>query len=70
LSALPDVTKLTVAEKIRLIDDLWNSLPDDSAELELPIDHKRILEARLADHRLNPQKNQSWENVKKQILKK
>ena len=45
-----EVRKLSVAEKIELAEALWNEVAAQSEEWPVPEKHKRILDARLADH--------------------
>jgi putative addiction module component (TIGR02574 family) len=49
-----EVSKLTVAEKIRLVEDLWDEVAEQTDELQVPDSHKRLLDARLAAHLNSP----------------
>ena len=42
----PDVSRLSVAERLDLIERLWCSLEDETARLPVPDWHRRGLEAR------------------------
>ena len=65
-----EVSRLTVAEKLQLIQELWASIPDDSSELPLPEEHARILFERLKARRENPGRGEPWDVVKQRILSK
>jgi len=49
-----EVRKLSVAEKIRLVEDLWDDVAAKGDELRVPASHKRLLDARLAAHLKSP----------------
>ena len=46
--------KLSLAERLDLIDDLWESIDDGSGQFEIPEEHRRELERRIADADANP----------------
>jgi putative addiction module component (TIGR02574 family) len=48
--------KLSVDERLDLIDDLWESIEGDqpAGEFVIPEDHRRELERRIADADANP----------------
>lgn len=50
-----EVGKLSVAEKIRLAEDLWDDIAARGEELPVPAAHKRELQARLAAHLKAPE---------------
>ena len=49
-----EVGKLTAAEKIRLVEDLWDEVAAQTDEFPVPDSHKRLLDARLAAHLDSP----------------
>ena len=57
-----------MAEKLELIEDIWNTIPENSDEFTLSEEHAEIIVDRLRDHRANPAEGDSWESVKKRIL--
>ena len=63
MSALPpDLAKLTVVEKIELIDLLWKSIPE--AEIPIPEYHRRLIANRIAEFETDPDEGETWEEVK------
>ena len=50
-----EVLKLTVAEKLRLAEDLWDDIAAQGDELPVPESHKRLLDDRLAAHLKSPE---------------
>jgi putative addiction module component (TIGR02574 family) len=49
-----EVNKLTIEEKIRLVEELWDEVAVQTEELQVPDSHKRLLDARLAAHLNSP----------------
>jgi putative addiction module component (TIGR02574 family) len=49
-----EVGRLSVAEKIRLAEDLWDEIAARGEDLPVPEAHKRLLDARLAAHLESP----------------
>ena len=70
---LNDILKLSVSERIILVEAIWNSIASEkqgSKKLELSNEQINILEEELADYKKNPKKGSSWEEVKARIRKK
>lgn len=64
-----DLTKLTVDEKLELIDRIWDSLPEQPNSPLTPA-QKTELDARIRDYESDPSKVDSWDGVKAKILKR
>jgi putative addiction module component (TIGR02574 family) len=62
--------QLPVAERIMLVQDLWDSIAEHPDELELSEEHKQLLDSRLEAYHQNPQAGSPWEQVKARILKR
>ena len=45
-----EVSKLSVAEKIHLAEDLWDDIAEQGDDFPVPESHKRLLDTRLAAH--------------------
>ncbi len=67
---LSQVLQLTPAERLELIEDVWDSIPNTLESLPLNDEIKSELERRLADHRRNPTAGSSWEDVKARLLER
>jgi putative addiction module component (TIGR02574 family) len=50
----PNVAHLTTAEKILLVEDLWDSIASDESSVPVPQSHKDELDRRLNAHTSNP----------------
>ncbi len=68
LASKASYSQLTVAERILLVQDIWDSIADSPESLELSDEHRQIIDARLADYHCDPRAGSSWEQVKARIL--
>lgn len=66
---LSELRKLSVAERIQLAQDLWDSIAEDGAEaLPLTDEQRDELDRRLADAEQNPGIGRPWAEVKARLL--
>ena len=63
-----DFSRLTVAERIQLAEDLWDSLAEAPEVLELTDAQRDELDRRLAAHRADPEAAVSWESLRQDLL--
>ena len=63
-------TPLTVEQRLELIGELWDSIPDSLDEFALPEWHRQELERRLAVADADPDAAIPWEQVKKRLREK
>jgi putative addiction module component (TIGR02574 family) len=54
-----DFTKLSIAERIELAEDLWDSIPSEGADLTLTEAQKAELDRRLEDLERDPDAGES-----------
>jgi len=69
--AKADLLKLGVAERLELIEALWDSIASDpSAAGQIPLtdDERALLDERLREHRANPDAARPWAEVRAEIL--
>lgn len=62
-------TPLTVEQRLELIGELWDGIPDSVDALPLPDWHREELERRLAAADAQPDAAIPWETVKKRLRK-
>lgn len=73
MSQLPDAanellrTPLTVQQRIELIGQLWDGIPDSIEALPMPDWHREELDRRLALAEAEPDAAVPWEEVKRQL---
>ena len=61
-----DPTKLSVAERIQLAEDLWDSIPE-SADIPLTDAQKAELDRRLEDLEQHPDAGEPWEVIRARL---
>jgi putative addiction module component (TIGR02574 family) len=67
---LPDFSHLTVAERIQLVEELWDSIADAPEVLELTDAQKAELDRRLEAHRADPDSAIPWETLRRELLQR
>jgi len=63
----PEIEALTVDERLKLIDDLWDSLDNKSDLVSTPDWHAPLIEARIKAQEVNPQPTHTWESVRTEM---
>jgi putative addiction module component (TIGR02574 family) len=58
---------LSVAERVRLVQDIWDSLQPTADELPLTEEQREIVDRRLEEHRRDPSSAIPWEEVRARI---
>jgi len=61
------IDKLSVSERILLVEEIWDSIVGDENALEVPESHKDELDRRLAAYDSDPSAGASWEEVKARL---
>jgi putative addiction module component (TIGR02574 family) len=64
---LVDFEDLTVAERIQLAEDLWDSVDPGSPEIALTPAQAAELDERLEQLRRSPESGESWEAVRDRL---
>ncbi|MBN4002107.1 addiction module protein [Nostoc sp. LPT] len=62
-----DISELSIAERIQLAEDLWDSILEQQEELPLSSTQQQELDRRLENYKKNPTSGSSWEEVKKRL---
>nr|WP_202895903.1 addiction module protein [Iningainema tapete] len=63
------ISQISVAERIQLAEDLWDSILEQQEELPLSEAQQQELVRRLESYQKNPADGSSWEEVKKRLGK-
>jgi len=65
---MPDIQRLTSAEKLLLVSELWNDLA--AHPTEVPVSRELIaeLDRRMEEYRRDPSQVTTWEAIQKRIL--
>jgi putative addiction module component (TIGR02574 family) len=64
---LTDIRRLSVAERILLVEEIWNSIAADSESLPLTDAERAELDRRLDAYHQSPDEGSSWEDVKSRL---
>lgn len=68
-AALKTLQQLPVVERLKAVEDLWDSIAEDSQQsLGLSVEQRVELDERLDDMEVNPHDNLPWETVRARIL--
>ena len=63
-----DLLNMPVAERLRLAEDLWDSIAEVPEKVELSDARRKELDERLEKYHRDPEAGSPWEDVKKRIL--
>ena len=64
------INKLSISEKILLVEDIWDSIALGNEDIPLTIEQKKELDRRYESFLKNPGDLKSWEEVKNIIQSK
>ncbi|MBI3006181.1 MAG: addiction module protein [Ignavibacteriales bacterium] len=64
-----EIKKLSVAERILLVEEIWDSIARENEAFELSDSQKKELERRSQSFSSNPALGRSWEEIKAEFLK-
>ena len=65
---LSEILNLSVAERIQLVADVWDSIAAEREELPLTDEEQREVDGRLADAESSPAVGRSWAEVKGRLI--
>jgi putative addiction module component (TIGR02574 family) len=66
---LAQARTLPADERIRLVQDLWDTIAEEPESVEISDEHRRILDERMREHEANPGDVVPWEVVKAEMRK-
>ena len=62
-----EIFELSVAERIQIVEDIWDSIGNAPEEVSLTESEKEELDKRLESYRQNPDEGIEWETLKKNL---
>ncbi len=63
----PDVENLSIAERIMLVEQIWDSIVADQESLKATKAQQQELDRRLEAYQASPDRGASWEDVKARL---
>ena len=63
-----DIARLTVGERLGLIEQVWDSLRRDAGDLALSEAEGALIQARRTEHRADPGSAVGWDTVRAELL--
>jgi putative addiction module component (TIGR02574 family) len=51
---IPEITRLTIPEKILLLEDLWDSIASEESAIPVPQSHREERDRRLEEYERDP----------------
>ena len=67
--SLADVLQLSVAERIQLVEDIWDSIATSSPPAPLTEAQRAELDRRLKKHHEDPTSGTPWPEVRQEVVK-
>lgn len=64
-----DIAEMPVEERIRLVEDIWDSIIELPESVAVPEWHKQELEKRLDAYHTNPTEGSPWHEVRERLRK-
>lgn len=64
---IPQIEKLSVPEKILLVEDMWDNISSEESVIPVPQSHMTVLDRRLARHKSEPGELLSLDELRKKI---
>jgi putative addiction module component (TIGR02574 family) len=66
--SIAEISGLNVAERIQLVEDLWDSIAELPEQVELPDSAKKELDKRIEAYHKHPELGSPWKEVKQRIF--
>ena len=60
---------LSIPDRIRLVEEIWDTIAEENQMLELSYAEKRELDRRLEWIRNNPGQGRTWDEIKAEFMK-
>lgn len=67
---IPEISRLSIPEKILFVEELWDSISSVDSEIAIPNSHKDALDKRLASHLKSPGELLSLSELQRRIEKR
>ena len=65
-----DTLRLSIPERIQLVEEIWDTIADQTEAVELTEADRKIIDERLEAYYCNPDAGSGWEDVYRRIISK
>ena len=65
-----DYRKLSIPERLELVEDIWDSIAQDAEVFPLSDEQKAELDRRLEAHRRDPESAIPWTEVRRELFER
>lgn len=69
-ATLNQITSLSIVDRIRLVQAIWDSIAEEQTYLDLTDVEKQELDHRITAYESNPDDIMTWEDIKASIKRK
>jgi len=69
-SARQEILTLPVSERLQLIEDIWESIASQPADVPVTPEQRKELDKRLANFERDPSPGEKWDDVKSRITRR
>ena len=66
---IDEIKKLSLPEKVLIVEEIWNSIAQDNEYPELTDEQKTELNRRIDSYRANPKQGKTWDEIKIDFMK-
>ncbi|HLM68257.1 MAG TPA: addiction module protein [Longimicrobium sp.] len=66
---MSEILKLSVSERIQLVEDIWDSIAADPGTLPLTEEQRAELDERIDEAEANPGQGRPWSEVRDRLLR-
>ena len=67
---MSDLLSLSIDERLRLVEVLWNSIAADAEAIPLTREQREEIDLRLAEHAADPSSAIPWEQVRERLSRR
>jgi putative addiction module component (TIGR02574 family) len=68
--SMPEIQKLSVSERLDLLENIWESLTLEDAIPDLTEQQKLEIDRRLAAHDANPSRSRPWSEARERLVRR
>ncbi len=65
--SMNDIRKLSVSERIQLVEDIWDTIASSQEEVELTDGQRQELDRRLDEYSKDPSAGRGWDVVREDL---